>query len=152
MFLVLLVHQGLLDLQVVGVADWATRKWRNMSLASWTVHAREGPPTYMLERYSIERLRPYLMVVSFCLSPERGMVGIPGPPGPPGPPGLDGNMLSSKKHRVFKFNQVFVKCSHKLTAHFYSSFSWLSGPCWATRASWSSRYPWPTRFTWPTRQ
>lgn len=76
----------------------------------------------MLERYSIERLHAYVFYGGFCLSPERGMVGIPGPPGPPGPPGLDGHMLSSKKHRVFKFNQVFVKC-HKLTAHFNSSFS-----------------------------
>lgn len=86
----------------------------------------------MLERYTTERLRAYVFYGGFCLSPERGMVGIPGPPGPPGPPGLDGNMLSSKKHRVFKFNQVFVKwhlCSHKLTAHFYSSFSWISCPC-----------------------
>lgn len=50
------------------------------------------------------------------------MVGIPGPPGPPGPPGLDGNMLSSKKHRVFKFNQVFVKwhlCSHNSSFLFF---------------------------------
>lgn len=61
------------------------------------VSVKEGPPGYLLERCSVLQNMSVIDRGS-CLSPERGMVGVPGSPGPPGPPGLPGNLLSSKKH------------------------------------------------------